>query len=48
MIDLIAGELQPRLLSLWESGAGDVQVKVVIGPYFSVRVKARGSNGCLI
>lgn len=47
MIGQIVGELQPCLLSLLVGGAGDVQVKVGIGPYLSIRVKAWGSNRSL-
>lgn len=47
MIGQIVGELQPWLLGLWVGGAGDIQVKVGIGPYLSVRVKAWGSNRSL-
>lgn len=38
------GVLKPRLLSLRVGGTRDVQVKVLVGPYLSVGVKAWSSN----
>lgn len=42
MIGQLGGELQPWLLRLRVGGASDV--KVVIGPYLSIRVKAGSSS----
>lgn len=47
MIGQIVGELHPWLLGLQVGGARNVQVKVGIGPYLSIRVEARGSNRSL-